>query len=93
MTQLSFATLEHRNKKKQTKRERFLSEIDYFLQQWYQLSDPGAEEALYDIQSMRAFAGLVELPLSDRTPWRHDWARLCSRSERILSPECGWISL
>ena len=25
---------------------------------WYQLSDPGAEEALYDIQSMRAFAGL-----------------------------------
>jgi IS5 family transposase len=30
----------------------------YFLQQWYQLSDPGAEEPLYDIQSMRAFAGL-----------------------------------
>lgn len=30
----------------------------YLLQQWYQLSDPGAEEALYDIQSMRAFAGL-----------------------------------
>jgi hypothetical protein len=28
MTQLSFATLEHRNKKKQTKRERFLSEMD-----------------------------------------------------------------
>ena len=23
----------------------------YFLQHWYQLSDPGAEEALYDIQS------------------------------------------
>jgi len=92
MTQLSFATLDHRNKKKQTKRKRFLSEMDavvpwakllgliephypkagkgrrpypldvmlriYFLQQWYQLSDPGAEEALYDIQSMRAFAGL-----------------------------------
>ena len=28
----------------------------YCLQQWYNLSDPGAEEALYDIQSMRAFA-------------------------------------
>ena len=28
MTQLSFATLDHRNKKKQTKRERFLSEMD-----------------------------------------------------------------
>jgi IS5 family transposase len=30
----------------------------YCLQQWYSLSDPGAEEALYDIQSMRAFCGL-----------------------------------
>ncbi len=30
----------------------------YCLQQWYNLSDPGCEEALYDIQSMRAFAGL-----------------------------------
>ena len=30
----------------------------YCLQQWYNLSDPGAEEALYDIQSIRAFAGL-----------------------------------
>lgn len=30
----------------------------YCLQQWYNLSDPGAEEALYDIHSMRAFAGL-----------------------------------
>jgi transposase, IS5 family len=30
----------------------------YCLQQWYNLSDPGAEEALYDIQSMRAFTGL-----------------------------------
>ena len=92
MTQLRFATLDHQNKKKRTKREVFLDEMDdvvpwvrlsaliaphypkvgngrrpypletmlriYFLQQWYQLSDPGAEEALYDIQSMRAFAGL-----------------------------------
>lgn len=91
MTQLSFATLDHQNKKKRTKREVFLEEMErvvpwsrltaliaphypkagngrrpypldamlriYFLQQWYQLSDPGAEEALYDIQSMRAFAG------------------------------------
>ena len=30
----------------------------YCLQQWYNLSDPGAEEALYDIHSMRSFAGL-----------------------------------
>jgi transposase, IS5 family len=30
----------------------------YCLQQWYNLSDPGAEEALYDIHSMCAFCGL-----------------------------------
>jgi IS5 family transposase len=30
----------------------------YCLQQWYNLSDPGAEEALYDMHSLRAFAGL-----------------------------------
>ena len=30
----------------------------YFLQQWYSLSDPAAEEALYDIESMRRFAQL-----------------------------------
>jgi transposase, IS5 family len=30
----------------------------YFLQQWFDLSDPGAEEALYDSASMRSFVGL-----------------------------------
>ena len=30
MMQLSFATLEHRNKKKHTKRERFLSDAQVF---------------------------------------------------------------
>ena len=52
----------------------------YGLQQWYNLSDPGAEEALYDIQSLRAFAGLelgrdtwtettiLELPAPARAP-------------------------
>ena len=30
----------------------------YCLQQWYSLSDPGAEAALYDIQSMRSFCEL-----------------------------------
>jgi len=32
----------------------------YFLQQWFNLSDPQAEDALYDSESMRRFAG-VEL--------------------------------
>ncbi len=92
MEQLSFSSLDYRSKKKQTKRETFLGEMElvipwvriealiephypkagsgrrpyplctmlriYFLQQWYALSDPGAEEALYDIESMRRFAGL-----------------------------------
>ena len=92
MKQQSFASLSYQNKKKQTRREKFLAEMDqvvpwsrllkrlapyypkapvgrkriglevqlriYFLQQWYGLSDPAAEEALYDIESMRRFAGL-----------------------------------
>ncbi|MEO6436698.1 MAG: IS5 family transposase [Tepidisphaeraceae bacterium] len=32
----------------------------YFMQQWFNLSDPAAEDALYDSESMRRFAG-VEL--------------------------------
>src|ERR1700722_5770916 len=32
----------------------------YFLQNWFNLSDPQAEDSLYDIESMRRFAG-VEL--------------------------------
>lgn len=90
--QLSFATLAYENKKKLTKREKFLNEMEtvvpwsralklvephypkakkgrrpmslgvvlriYFLQQWYGLSDPAAEESLYDIESMHRFAGL-----------------------------------
>jgi len=41
----------------------------YFLQQWYDLSDPGAEEAIYDSESMRRFAGveLGEDPVPDET--------------------------
>ena len=42
----------------------------YCLQQWYNLSDPGAEEVLCDIQSMRAFVGL-ELGRDD-IPGRND---------------------
>jgi hypothetical protein len=36
----------------------------YCLQWWYNLSDPGAEEALYDIQSMRAFCSHARYALS-----------------------------
>jgi transposase, IS5 family len=30
----------------------------YFMQQWFNLSDPGMEDALYDSESMRRFAGI-----------------------------------
>ncbi|AXI53271.1 IS5/IS1182 family transposase [Sulfitobacter sp. JL08] len=89
-------------KKKVTRREKFLSEMDavvpwgrllaliephypkvgskggrppmpletmlrvYFLQSWYALSDPMAEESLYDSEAMRRFAG-IELG-DDRIP-------------------------
>jgi IS5 family transposase len=88
--QRTFAGLAWDNKKKVTRRERFLAEMDavlpwtellaligphyprslrgrpalplatmlriYFLQQWFNLSDPAAEEALYDSEAMRRFA-------------------------------------
>lgn len=92
MTTLSFASLAYENKKKRTRREKFLQEMDqvipweellqiirrhypkagngrqplpmermlriYFMQQWYGLSDPAMEDALYDIESMRRFADI-----------------------------------
>lgn len=36
----------------------------YFLQQWFDLSDPAAEDAIYDIEPMRRFVG-VELGEDD----------------------------
>ena len=47
----------------------------YLIQQWCGLSGPGAEEALYDMHSMRDFAGL-ELA-SDPTPSRGLQANPC----------------
>lgn len=93
MKQATFASLAFEQKKKQTRRERFLTEMEavvpwaallaaieshypkagrrgrpprplatmlriYFMQQWYALSDPAMEDALYEIESMRRFAGL-----------------------------------
>jgi IS5 family transposase len=90
--QKTFASLAWEGKKKVTRRERFLAEMDavipwsrlqaliephypkgetgrppmpltamlriYFMQQWFNLSDPQAEDGLYDSESMRRFAGL-----------------------------------
>lgn len=90
--QRTFASAAWADKKKITRRERFLAEMNavipwaalvaliephyprprrgrppmpietmlriYFLQQWFDLSDPAAEDGLYDSESMRRFAGL-----------------------------------
>jgi len=92
LKQTTFASLAFDQKKKLTRRERFLREMDqvvpwarltkliaphypkagngrqpmpletmlriYFLQQWFNLSDPAAEDSLYDIESMRRFTGI-----------------------------------
>jgi IS5 family transposase len=92
--QVTFAELAWNSKRKVTRRERFLKEMDavipwqrilpliepfyakpgpgrpplglekmlriYFVQHWYDLSDPGAEEAIYESESIRRFVG-VEL--------------------------------
>jgi len=41
----------------------------HFLQHWFELSDPGAEEALYDSRAMRQFVGidLGKEPVPDET--------------------------
>lgn len=95
MKQATFASLNFDAKKRRTRRELFLADMDrvvpwnallallepayptsgrrgrppmslssmlriHFMQQWYALSDPAMEDALYEIESMRRFAG-VEL--------------------------------
>ena len=99
----SFAQAEYAGKKKQTRRDKFLAEMEqvvpwarlverfkplypkgergrppiglermlriYFLQQWYALADEALEDALYDSQALRGFAG-IELgrdPVPDAT--------------------------
>jgi IS5 family transposase len=45
----------------------------YFMQQWFNLSDPQAEDSLYDIEPMRRFAGieLAEDAIPDETTILH----------------------
>src|SRR5712671_4579953 len=88
----SFSQAEYAGKKKQTRRDKFLAEMEqvvpwarlvdrlqpfypkgergrppvglermlrvYFLQQWYALADEALEDALYDSQALRSFAGI-----------------------------------
>lgn len=99
MTQLTFGDAEYAGKRKRTRREIFLAEMDavvpwqallaliepvytkagrgrhpyplgsmlriHLMQNWFGLSDPGMEEALYEIVPMRQFA---HLPLTGALP-------------------------
>ena len=94
MSQLSFGDAEYAGKRKQTRREIFLAEMErvvpwasllgliepfypyplaamlriHLMQNWFGLSDPAMEEALYEVASMRQFAGLsLNRPIPDET--------------------------
>lgn len=102
MSQMSFSDFEYAGKRKQTRRERFLAEMEqvvpwsglvaliephypkagggrkpypletmlriHLLQNWFSLSDPAMEEALYEITSMRQFARLtLSAPIPEDT--------------------------
>ena len=132
MKQSSFSSLAYSHKKKKTKRELFLEEMDkampwsrllklinphypkarygrrpmpldqmlriYFLQQWFNLSDPAMEDSLYDIESMRRFSGidLGSDPVPDETTIlkfrhlleRHDlMAKLFTETDKFLAEQ------
>ena len=104
MRQMTFSSLGFEVHHKQTRRERFLSEMDvvvpwqrlcaliephypsgqrgrppigiermlriYFLQQWFNMSDPQAEDCLYDSEAMRRFVG-IDLGADDLPPNIH----------------------
>ena len=66
----------------------------YFMQQWYGLSDPAMEDSLYDVESMRRFAGVNLDHIPDETTickFRHVLERhrltatLFRRTEQYLS--------
>jgi IS5 family transposase len=102
MSQMSFSDAEYAGKRKKTRREVFLEEMDkvvpwqallrliepfypvagrgrrpypleamlrvHLMQNWFALSDPAMEEALYEIASLRNFAGLkLSEPIPDET--------------------------
>ena len=102
MSQLSFSDAEYAGKRKKTRREVFLEEMEqvvpwkallkviepfypvagrgrrpypleamlrvHLMQNWFALSDPAMEEALYEIASLRNFAGLsLSEPIPDET--------------------------
>ena len=67
----------------------------YFLQQWFNLSDPAVEEALYGVVSLREFAGidLIESAPRDETTvcnFRHLLERN-NLGSRIFQEVCRYL--
>src|SRR5512133_3922520 len=136
MRQLTLASASFDKHSKQTRRAKFLAEMDqvvpwrelctvvepfypngengrppiglermlrlHFLQHWFNLSDPAAEEALYDSLSMRRFVGidLGREPVPDETTIlnfrhlleRHSLGKVLFDRERapgLARPESG----
>ena len=129
MSQISFSDAEYAGKRKRTRREVFLAEMElvvpwkallgliephypdagrgrrpyplesmlrvHLMQNWFALSDPAMEEALYEIASMRQFAGLsLTKPIPHETTILN-FRRLLERYELsadILSRVNGYLS-
>jgi transposase, IS5 family len=131
----SFSQAEYAGKKKQTRRDKFLAEMEhvvpwarlverlrplypsgergrppvglermlriYFLQQWYGLADEALEDALYDSQALRGFAGidLTVAAVPDATTvlnfrhWleRHELSRVLFDEVGVMLEERGLL--
>ena len=120
MGQISFSDAEYAGKRKKTRREVFLEEMEqvvpwkallglvephypvagrgrrpyplesmlrvHLMQNWFALSDPAMEEALYEIASLRAFA---QLSLGEPIP---DETTILNRSDRDGDTPVGKLS-
>ena len=127
--QLSFADSEFNNKRRQTRKEKFLGRMEklipwqrlesvivphypkagngrkpyplltmlriHCMQQWYSMSDPAMEDALYEIASMRLFAGLsLDGAIPDHTTimnFRHLLERH-GLARQIFNEVSTWLS-
>lgn len=67
----------------------------YLLQQWFNLSDPGVEDALYDSVAMRRFAGidLGAMPVPDESTvlrFRH-WLEAYALGEKLFQQAHAYL--
>ncbi len=122
MSQISFADAEYAGKRKKTRREVFLDEMElvvpwkallkviepfypvagrgrrpyplesmlrvHLMQNWFALSDPAMEEALYEIASLRRFASARCRPFCGRRPKFLDSSRAAS-DRHARAPNVG----